>query len=224
MRRLIVELSTKDLGTVSPFQNVKSFEILHILRVDPSEFAALVRVEFGDQATTMKDVFRQSRGRGDAKVEYELMEQEKERTYTYFLKIKSRAGRLRPQKLSVITAGGYLSVPFEVKDGRMKVTLLGNARQVKSALESLEKAHVRCKVVSLMDAKFSPSSPLGRLTGKQRAVLTKAYELGYYDRPRRISSEQLAKKLNIGKSTLVAHRRKAEQRILADILSESSFP
>ncbi len=48
---------------------------------------------------------------------------------------------------------------------------------------------MKLKVVSLMDAKFSPSSPLQRLTEKQRDVLIKAYKLGYYDRPRKISSE-----------------------------------
>lgn len=98
---------------------------------------------------------------------------------------------------------------------------MGSARQVKSALKSLDKARLHYRVLSLMDARFSPSSPLGRLTAKQRGVLTTAYELGYYDRPRRISSEQLAQKLNLAKSTFVAHRRKAERRMLAEVLGEA---
>jgi predicted DNA binding protein len=88
-------------------------------------------------------------------------------------------------------------------------------------LEYLEKhARGRYKVVSLTDARFSPNSPIARLTEKQRRVLITAYKLGYYDLPRRIGSEELARKLNLVKSTFVAHRRKAERRLLTEMLSE----
>jgi len=101
------------------------------------------------------------------------------------------------------------------------VTFVGTAKQVTAVLESLDRARMPHNVISLMDARFSPDSPLARLTKKQRDVLKKAYELGYYDRPRRIGSEELAQKLNLAKSTLVAHRRKAERRVLAQVLSEA---
>jgi predicted DNA binding protein len=52
-------------------------------------------------------------------------------------------------------------------------------------------------------------------------VLTSAFEQGYYETPRRISSQELAKRLNLKSSTLVEHRRKAEQRLLARIIEES---
>jgi predicted DNA binding protein len=75
-------------------------------------------------------------------------------------------------------------------------------------------------VVSLTDAKFPSNSPIGRLTDKQRRVLLTAYKLGYYDVPRRITAEKLARKLNLVKSTFSAHVRKAERRLLAEMLSE----
>ena len=92
---------------------------------------------------------------------------------------------------------------------------------MRNVLKSLDASGVKYKVISLLDAKFSPNSPLQHLTEKQRDVLIKAYKLGYYDRPRRISSEQLAQKVNLSKSTLVAHRRKAERRLLMEVLNES---
>ncbi len=64
---------------------------------------------------------------------------------------------------------------------------------------------IRHRVVLLTEANFSPDSPLSKLTEKQREVLIAAYKLGYYDIPRRINSEKLAKKLNIGGSTLGEH-------------------
>ena len=47
-----------------------------------------------------------------------------------------------------------------------------------------------------------------------------AYRLGYYDLPRRISSQQLASKLNVGSSTLINHRRRAERRLLAEMIGQ----
>jgi predicted DNA binding protein len=123
--------------------------------------------------------------------------------------------------LDVSESPPYFSTPFELRDGKAKVAFLGNAKQIKKHLENLERqARGRYRVVSLTDARFSPNSPLARLTEKQRRVLITAYKLGYYDLPRRIGSEELARKLNLVKSTFVAHRRKAERRLLTEMLSE----
>ena len=115
----------------------------------------------------------------------------------------------------------YLSTPFEFKDGKLRVTLLGSSSQVKGFLANLSKQTlVKYRIASLTDARFPPNSPIGRLTDKQRRVLVAAYRLGYYDVPRRITSEELARKLDLVKSTLSAHVRKAERRLLTEMLSE----
>jgi predicted DNA binding protein len=109
-----------------------------------------------------------------------------------------------------------------VRDNRIKATFLGNSRDIKRLLGKLDRAELGFRVISLSDAKFSPSSPLRGLTDKQRKVLLTAFKLGYYDPPRRISSRELGKKLNIRSSTLTIHLIKAERRVLTDILSGSS--
>lgn len=112
------------------------------------------------------------------------------------------------------------SPPFGIGDGKLKIAFLGNEKQVKNFLEIIDKTGISYKVASLIDAKFSPESPLTYLTEKQRTVLVSAFEHGYYETPRRVNSQELAKKLNLKSSTLVEHRRKAEQRILAQILKK----
>jgi predicted DNA binding protein len=74
---------------------------------------------------------------------------------------------------------------------------------------------------SLTDAEFSPHSPLSRLTEKQQKVFVTAYTLGYYDLPRRISLAQLAEELNLARSTLGAHLRKAERQLMYHIMNGS---
>lgn len=133
MRRLVVEFSGKELAEESRFKKVESFEILHILRLEPAEFAALVRVKFADNTARIEDLFPSSR---DAVVEYDFLEQEKGGYATYFVKVKSRAGRQRPRKLSAVAAGGYLSAPFEFKNGRVRINSWA-ARGRSSLLSSL---------------------------------------------------------------------------------------
>jgi predicted DNA binding protein len=43
--------------------------------------------------------------------------------------------------------------------------------------------------------------------------------LGYYDVPRRISSDDLSRHLDVDKSTIVEHLRKAERKIIASIVA-----
>jgi predicted DNA binding protein len=50
-------------------------------------------------------------------------------------------------------------------------------------------------------------------------MLLTAYALGYYDVPRRISSDDLSRHLDVDKSTIVEHLRKAERKIIASIVA-----
>ena len=125
-----------------------------------------------------------------------------------------------PSGVSTLVVGGYLSIPYEINDGRVKATFLGSAKEMRGVLEGLEKAALHYRVLSLTDARFSQDSPLSQLTEKQRRVILSAFNLGYYYVPRRVSSEGLAERLNIREATLVMHR-KAERRLLAALIRES---
>jgi predicted DNA binding protein len=98
------------------------------------------------------------------------------------------------------------------------MTFLGSSSQVRKILKAIEELKIPYKILALTDAKFSHDSPLSDLTEKQRKVFVSAFNSGYYDIPRRISSETLAEKMDIRAPTLVMHRRKAEQRIFQKII------
>jgi hypothetical protein len=216
MRRLILEVSEKELSKIGieilQFQKIKSLELLHLLRQDHEEFAAISRVEFKDSSSKIEDLLAEG-----FLVEVQLLEKEKSGAYTVFM----RGG---PSLSSVLNSmgvsSGYLFPPLGIRDGKVKMCFLGNAQQVHEFLEKVDSTGVRYKVVLLADANFSPDSLLSQLTEKQREALIAAYKLGYYDIPRKINSEQLAKKLNIVNSTLVEHLRKAEKRLLVHILTQ----
>lgn len=221
MRRLILEFSIKELKKVNnegidlpQLERVNSMEILQILKDDPEEVVAVARIKvepsIGDIGDYVRLIFSNT-----AKVQ--LLDRGKDGSYIVFIKLKWAN---RPFTVDIMKAGGY-AIVREIKGGKMKLTLLGSEKQLKLAVEKLKQIQLHFNVMSLTDARFASDSPLSTLTEKQKRVLTTAYELGYYDLPRKIDSEQLAKRLNIRRATLIVHRRKAEKRLLSKMFTDS---
>jgi len=214
MRRLIVEISSRAFSKLlpeRPIQKIRSMEVLHFLKFDYKEAAMILRVEFNEPNVSIEDIF------GDDLAEVQILEHEKGKeseTYTYFIKV------LRPGP-DVATVGGYVSLPYEIREGKIKVTFLGSAKQVRDFIKLFEDAGIRTRIISHTDAKFLPHSPLSRLTEKQRRALITAYTLGYYDIPKKIGLVQLAEKLNLAHSTLDVQLRRGERRLLSHIINES---
>lgn len=65
----------------------------------------------------------------------------------------------------------------------------------------------------------APSTPL---SSRQAEVVGLAFEAGYFDWPRRTDAETLATRLGISHSTFLEHLRKAEKKLLADALAETT--
>jgi predicted DNA binding protein len=211
MRRLIVECPTGELSRVigtPTIQKIELLEVISFLRFTQDEVALICRIKFNDQAANVKEIFNGER------FESQLLEEEENGACTFFIKKKQHS------VLSAvpIAASGYVSIPYEIRDGKVKATFVGNAEQIRRIREAIEEKGIRHKVLSLTDARFPPSSPLSRLTEKQQEVLIAAYRLGYYDLPKRVSSEELARRFKIRSPTLVVHRRRAERRLLAEVI------
>ena len=202
----------------SPLNHLKTFEIIQFLRLDNEEFAAICRIETEQDTPEFSDWFEKKGKTDDFSNGAQILEREKSGAYIVFVKHNPV-----PLGLSInhLIGGGYL-VATEIREGKIKITYLGTVKQIKNILEKLKLHGLRYRIVSLTDAKFSPNSPLNFLTEKQRRVLIASYKFGYYSLPRKISSEQLAKKINLHKSALATHRRKAELRLITHILKEQA--
>jgi hypothetical protein len=216
MRRLILEVTGKELTKIGlefpQFQKIRSLKLLYFLRQAHEEFAAISEVQFKDSTGKVEDLLA-----GGFLVEAQLLERQKNGAHIVFM----RGGPSLSSVLSSIgVEGGYLFPPIEIEEGKVKISFLGSEQQVKKFLEIIDKLGIRYRVVMLGDADFSPLSPLNQLTERQREVLITAHRLGYYDIPRKITSEELAKKLDLVDSTVVEHLRKAEQRLITHILEQ----
>lgn len=208
MRQLIYEVNIGQRFLAGPLsQTVKSVEVLNILRFDDKEISVICRVEFKDPNSIENTIF------DDKEAETQILQKDAEVLYTFFVRRK-----LPEPPKGVNPRLVYLSTPWRVENGVGRATILGSEKQIKEMLTALRKAGTVYKIISLTDVIISPSSLLNLLTEKQREVLSTAFQQGYYDIPRRMSSDELALKLGIRNATFVAHRRKAERRLLTEIL------
>jgi len=73
---------------------------------------------------------------------------------------------------------------------------------------------------------ISPSSLLGELTKKQAYALMTALSRGYYEIPKRVSTDEIARSLKLPRTTYEEHLRKAESKVMkavAPLLEIGSF-
>jgi len=122
--------------------------------------------------------------------------------------------RSEPKRLGILTTG-----PGEFLDNdRLKVEFLCKDKEVKKVLNFYQRTNLPHRIVEVSRPETLSDSHLSKLTLKQRQVVLTAFSLGYYDVPRRVTSEQLAKHLNLSTSTLAEHIRKAERTLLTRVV------
>ena len=229
MRRLVVELYGKELERrvrESWYGNVRSIETVHLLKHDQSEIVGIWRLRLKDPLLRVEDCFKDY---GEA-TEVQLLEvlgreeqaagEEEGPAFLVMMRRKPRPGLLLGDALAK-PGGGYLFGPLSYKDGRIRFTFIGTQKDVKEILGNAEKRNLQYKVVSMTDADFAEDSLLNRLTDKQRRVLLLAYKLGYFDVPKKITSDELGARLHLTGSTVAEHLGKAERRLLDGIIGDS---
>jgi hypothetical protein len=207
MRRLVIEGSITDMMDVVPFPellSIKSFEILYFLEQGPTETSLIARIEFTEPQVNRQDFFAGFQ-------EAQLLDRDKDGVGIYYLKKKPMEGDL-------LGTGGFMVPPFAIHGDTMKLAFVGSVEQVDQFLAAIESKSISFKIVSITDARFALDSPLNALTEKQRDALIAAFNAGYFDVPRRVTSEQLASALHIHHSSLNMRLRKAELHLLSRLL------
>ncbi|MFB3889427.1 MAG: helix-turn-helix domain-containing protein [Candidatus Bathyarchaeia archaeon] len=114
----------------------------------------------------------------------------------------------------LITSKSFMVYPVAISKGRMKWLLITDTNKTVGRLSrALE--HVGCDVIL---ERLTPLTVEGVLTERQKDVIRVAFESGYFDFPRRVSSVRLANQLGVSVSTLSEVMRAAQRRIFAEYL------
>lgn len=219
VRRLVLELYGREFSKrveSSSFRNLESLELIHLLHYDHDELAGIWRVKPKDAGSNVERIFEN----GDSPTEVRVLERGEDGSSIVFIK-RARAPRAAILRHDItMRGGGYLFGPMELRNGRLKISFVGSQAYLRKILREIESQRVKYRVILATDADFAADSLLRRLTDKQREALILAYELGYYDVPRTVGSEELANRLSLRRATVVEHLRKAEYRLLTGIIRE----
>ena len=104
----------------------------------------------------------------------------------------------------------FLTDATATERGGLEWRLLAPKRSsVESVVSSLKGRGIAVELVAIKSVKGS-----GTLTDRQARVLSLAYELGYFEFPKKINLSGLARKLGVSKSSLSETLRTAEEKIL----------
>lgn len=101
---------------------------------------------------------------------------------------------------------------------KMTLSVTANEENLKKFLELIKNLG-DVKSVSFTKAIFNEQTILSCLTEKQKEILIAAKKNGYYNYPRKINSKELSEKIGLSKPTVVQHLRKAEIRLVSNILT-----
>jgi hypothetical protein len=108
-------------------------------------------------------------------------------------------------------------VPFQASRDEIVFSAIGENEPLNKLIKLL-KLLGEVEKVSFTQAAFSEHDLLKVLTDKQRDIIIQAKKNGYYHYPRKINTKELSEKLGISKATTVEHLRKAEMRLMSNLL------
>ncbi|MGB9958165.1 helix-turn-helix domain-containing protein [Haloferax prahovense] len=120
----------------------------------------------------------------------------------------------------LLKQGFVHSAPTQIENGRERweVWFAGAREEIQPRIETVMDetgAEIRVASISTSEgAEPERSRRLDTLTRSQRQAFELAREEGYYRWPREVSTRELAAEMDISKTTLLEHLRKAESKLL----------
>jgi len=106
----------------------------------------------------------------------------------------------------------------EVNDQGATMSLVGSQETISGAVSGYEDDGMSPDLRKLASYEGS-DRPLAELTDRQREVIRTAWDMGYYDVPREVATEDVAAELDLDPSTVAEHLQRAERNLLALHLS-----
>jgi hypothetical protein len=217
MRRITMEFDYQKAWKWIFGSNSEKVEVLEALRCfkcDTQGLAIICRIRLKDRKITIQDLLM---GKG-LLTNIELLYKEKDGSLVVFIEGRSCVPMppkdIKQPKMLMARPPDFLDVD------RMKVEMIGKENEIKKLVHYANRwGDNSFKILGLTSIDAKGESLLSKLTTRQKQTLLTAYALGYYDVPRRISSDDLSMHLDLDKSTVVEHLRKAERKLIGAIIA-----
>jgi predicted DNA binding protein len=231
MQTVTLEVRTEDLALLGLipeglFEKYEEVELLETLRLEQGWRLQLLRVRRRGPLKTASELERESRRiRALYGLEsFELVER-RPRTHDYILLVRQRNPERLRRLLSL--AGGEISptAPFRITEEKVIATFHGQEGALRRVLKRLDREEFPYRVVRASGRPYLPDEGGAPLTPLQSRLLARAWVMGYYAVPRRITLTRLAQQSGRSAPALGKVLRRAEGRIVARWLaSEGTVP
>ncbi len=225
MQSLTLEFRTDDLvllGIIPHglFEKYEEVELLETLRLEQGWRLQLLRVRRRGPLRTASELERESRRiRAHYGLEsFELIER-RPRTRDYILLVRQRNPERLRRLLSL--AGGEIAptAPFRLSAEKVVATFRGEERALRRVLRRLDQEQFPYRILRASGRPFAADRGSASLTTLQSQLLARAWVLGYYTVPRRITLTRLARLTGRSPPGLGKVLRRAEGRLVAQWLA-----
>ena len=225
MQTVTLEFRTEDLTLIGLipeglFEKYEEVELLETLRLERGYRLQLVRVRRRGPLRTAEELERESRRirRLYGLVQFELVER-RPRTRDYILLVRQKNPEAIRKLLAL--AGGDITptAPFRLTADRVVASFHGRERALRRVLGRLRKEGLPFRVLRATTRPYVEEGTGATMTAKQEAVLARAWALGYYAVPRRITLTRLAKVTGQSPPALGKMLRRAEGHLVVRHLS-----
>jgi len=214
MRKLILEIEPNNnwKKLLTPiFEKIHSYEVLEILKC---EFDIGLRMQLCELVLKEQFSINELKNIGHYQILDVLKSEGKK--YTCLIKI------LEPERFKDLYKEFNLDViyttPMILFEEKHTYSCIGDQENLSKFIEAMKNMG---EVVNMRWQKgaYQRHDILSVLTDKQREIVIAAKKYGYYEFPKKINSKELSEKVNISKPTLIQHLRKAEDRLMENILA-----
>lgn len=231
MQSVTLEFRTEDLvllGLIPEglFAKYEEVELLETLRLEQGWRLQLLRVRRNGALRSAAELERESR-RIRAVYGFESFElvERRPRTRDYIVLVRQRNPERLRRLLSL--AGGEVSptAPFRITSEKVIASFRGEEKALRRVLRRLDREEFPYRVLRTSGRPYSPETPAPLLTPLQAEMLARAWVLGYYAVPRRITLSRLAHQTGRSAPALGKILRRAEGRLVLQWLSvEGAVP
>ncbi len=221
MQSVTLEFRTDDLvllGVIPPglFEKYEEVELLETLRLEEGWRLQLLRVRRRGPLRSASELERESRRiRSMYGLEtFELVER-RPRTRDYIVLVRQRNPERLRRWLSL--AGGAISptAPFRLTPEKVVASFLGQERALRRVLKRLDREEFPYRVVRASGRPRVPDTSSASLTPLQSDLVARAWLLGYYTVPRRVTLTRLARQSGRSATAFGKILRRAEGRLVA---------
>jgi hypothetical protein len=215
MRTLTLEIEpfeTIKQEMAETFALVRSYSILETLKMDYREGICIEIMEFVlKEGVSIHDI----RKLGNLEILSVLKSIDTRHTcLTRYTEPEEAKNQFQESDLGLIH-----TIPTIISPEKLTISMMGERKNLADFVEMMRANAGTIRKMAFRKAAYQKADILAVLTEKQREVMLAAFQNGYYDYPKKISSKQLCQKVSISKPTLLQHMRKAEGRILKEIMT-----